>query len=99
MGTKLKHSTASHPPTNGQTEVTNQTFETLLRTLIKPHLKAWDLLVHHTEFAYNRTPSKVTGMSPFKVAYGIDPLSPLDLVPQPTDQKPNIDVVKCVKDI
>nr|GEU89756.1 hypothetical protein [Tanacetum cinerariifolium] len=31
------------------------------------------------EFAYNRTPSKTTGLSPFMVVYGMNPHIPLDL--------------------
>jgi len=59
--------------------------------LIKPHAKAWDLLLPHAEFAHNRAPSKATGLSPLKVVYGIDPISPLDLTPRPLDQKPSAD--------
>ena len=57
--------------------------------------KAWDLLLPHAEFAYNKASSKVTSVSPFKVIYRIDPLSPLDLIPCPSDQKH----VKCVEEI
>ena len=89
LGTKLKYSTTCHPQTDGQTEVTNRTLGTLLRVLIKHQTKAWDLLLPHTEFAYNKTPSKATGLSPFKDVYGTNPLSPLDLIPRPLDQKPS----------
>jgi len=83
LGTKLLFSTTCHPQTDGQTEVTNQTLGTLLRVLIRPNAKAWDLLLPHAEFAYNKAPSKATGPSPFKVVYRIDPLSPNDLTPWP----------------
>jgi len=69
-------------------EVTNQILGTLLRTLIKPHSKAWDLMLSRAEFAYNKASSKATRISPFKVVDGIDPLGPLDLVPRPLDQNP-----------
>ena len=62
LGTKLLFSTTCHPQTDGQTEVTNRTLGTLLRALIKPHAKAWDLLLPHAEFAYNKAPSKATGL-------------------------------------
>jgi len=44
-------------------------------------------LLPHAEFAYNKAQSKATGVSPFKIVYGLDPLGPLDLIPRPLDQK------------
>ena len=99
LGTKLKYSTTCHPQTDGQTEVTNRTLGVLLRTLIKSNLKSWDQLLAHAEFAYNKTPSKTTGMSPFKVVYGIEPLSPLDLTPRSMDSRPHVEATKRVQEI
>jgi hypothetical protein len=99
MGTKLKYSTTCHPQTDGQTEVTNRTLGTLLRTLIKSNSKAWDTLLPHAEFAYNKAPSKTTGLSSFKVVYGVDPLTPLDLVPRAFDEKPSVEATKRVEEI
>ena len=48
---------------------------------------------------YNEAPSKATGLSPFKVVYRIDPLSPNDLTPRPQDQKPHVDATARVKEI
>jgi len=76
---------------DGQTEVTNKTLEVLLRNLIKSNLKSWDQLLAHAEFAYNRAPNKAIGLCPFKVVYGVQPLSPLDLTPRPMDQRANVD--------
>ena len=53
LGTKLLFSTAYHPQTDGQTEVTNRTLTTLLRSLVSKTLKDWDLKLPHVEFAYN----------------------------------------------
>jgi len=93
------YSTTCHPQTDGQTEVTNQILGTLLRALIKPNAKAWDLLLPHAEFTYNKAPSKVASLSPFKVVYGIDPLSPINLTPWPLDQKPSADATVRVEEI
>lgn len=87
LGTKLKFSTASHPQTDGQTEVTNRTLGSLLRSLITTNLKEWEDLVPRAEFAYNRAPSKTTGRSPFEVVYGLNPSTPLDLVVLDTTTK------------
>jgi len=87
-GTKLKYSTACHPQTDGQTEVTNRTLGTLLRVLVKTNVKALDLLLPYAELAHNKAPSKTTGLSPFKVVYGVDPLSSIDLVPREMNEKP-----------
>jgi len=73
------YSTTCHTLTDGQTEITNRTLGTLLRALINPHAKSWDLFLPYAKFAYNKAPSNATGLSPFKVIYGIDPLSPIDL--------------------
>nr|GEY93418.1 hypothetical protein [Tanacetum cinerariifolium] len=89
MGTKLKFSTASHPQTDGQTEVTNRTVRSLLRSLIKTNLKQWEELLPQAEFAYNRAPNKTTGHSPFMVVYGLNPATPLDLVVLDTSSKFN----------
>ena len=67
--------------------------------MIKPHGKAWDLLLPHAKFAYNKAPSKATGLSPFKVLYGIDPVCPLDLTPWLLDQKHSVDAITRVEEI
>jgi len=59
---------------------------TLLRALVKKNIKEWDELLSHAEFAFNRPPSKATGLSPFQVVYGQNPRTPFDLIqiPPPT---------------
>ena len=42
------------------------------------------------EFAYNRTMHISTNFSPFKVVYGFNPLTPLDLSPLPTKEQLNL---------
>jgi len=99
LGTKLKFSTTCHPQTDGQTEVVNRSLGTLLRVLVKKNAKAWDLLLAHAEFAYNRSPNRTTKETPFKIVYGNDPLSPLDLTPLPLKERLSTEASKRVKEI
>jgi len=87
LGTKLLFSTTYHPQTDGQTDVTNQTFTTLLRSLVSKSLKDWDLKLPHADFAYNRSPSYATKHSSFECVYVVNPLTPLDLLPFPTESR------------
>jgi transposase InsO family protein len=84
LGIKLLFSSAYHPQTDGQTEVTNRTLSTLLRVLIKKNIKEW-------EECYNRAKHSTTGKSPFEVVYGFNPLSPLDILPLPLQERINMD--------
>lgn len=53
----------------------------------------------HAEFAYNRTPMRATGCSPFEALYGINPLTPIDLAPLPTDCKVSFEAEKRAKEM
>ena len=81
MGTKLKFSTAFHPQTDGQTEVVNRTLGNLLRCSIQEHHGTWDMLLPQIEFAYNCSPNRTTGTSPFEIVNGFNPRKPIDLNP------------------
>ena len=83
LGTKLLFSTTCHPQNDGKTEVVNRTLGTLLRTVLKKNLKSWEACLPHVEFAYNRAVHSTTNCSPFEIAYGFNPLTPLDLLPMP----------------
>ena len=48
-----------------QTEVTNWTLTTLVRSLVSKSLRDWDPKLPHAEFAYNKSPY-ATKHSPFK---------------------------------
>ena len=83
LGTKLCFSTSHHPQTDGQTEVTNKTLGSILRTLVSKNLRDWDLKLSHAEFSYNKNPSCSTKYSPFECVYGVNPLLPLTLIDLP----------------
>lgn len=89
MGTTLNFSTAYHPQTDGQTEVVNRSLGNMLRALVGDKPKQWDKVLSYAEFAFNRTPNRSTGFSPFEVVYGRIPNGVLELTPLPSFGKKN----------
>ena len=87
LGTKLNFSTSCHPQTDGQTEVVNRSFSTMLRSIMRGNHKSWDEYLSHIEFAYNRVVHKTTNISPVEIVYGFNPLTPLDFLPLPNLQE------------
>ena len=43
------------------------------------------------EYAYNQARHSTTGKSPFEVVYGFNPLSALDILPLPLQERTNMD--------
>ena len=91
LGTELLFSTTCHPQTDGQIEVVNRTLSTLLRAIIKNNIKTWEDCLPHVELAYNRIIHSATKFLPFKIVYGFNPLTPLDLSPLPMSKHVNLD--------
>ena len=77
VGTSLNMSSARHPESDGQTERTIRTITQYLRSFVKYNQKDWDLWLPLAEFCYNSASHSATGMSPFQVNYGRQPLTPL----------------------
>ena len=59
----------------------NRTLSTLLRTVINKNLKNRDEFLACVKFAYNYSVHSATKQSPFEVVFGLNPITPLDLVP------------------
>jgi hypothetical protein len=95
LGTKLLFSTTCHPQTNGQTEVVNRTFSTMLWAVLKDNLRLWEECLPHIEFAYNRSIHSTTKLSPFVVVYGFNPRGPIDLLPLSPSEIVNLDATQC----
>ncbi|PKI47872.1 hypothetical protein CRG98_031746 [Punica granatum] len=81
LGTKLLFSTACHPQTDGQIEVVNRTLSSLIRAVVNKNLKSWDTCLALVEFSYNGSIHSTTRKTSFKVVYGFNLITPLDLVP------------------
>jgi hypothetical protein len=41
--------------------------------LVSDHRSQWDQVLAQAEFAYNDSPNRSTGKSPFQIVYGIHP--------------------------
>ena len=67
--------------------------------MVQKNLKEWDIKLPHAEFAYNRTPTRATGCSPFEALYEINPLTPIDLIPLPTYCKVNFEAETRAKEM
>ena len=82
LGSKLKFSTTNHPQTNGQAERINALLEEYFRHYVTATQKNWVDLLDTAQLCYNLHRSSSTGMSPFELAMGWQPRTPLDVVKQ-----------------
>jgi hypothetical protein len=73
LGTYFSFISAYHPQTDGQTEVVNKILGNLLRSLVTERHNQWDQILPQEKFAYNDSPNRSTGKSPFQILYGMQP--------------------------
>ena len=76
--TKLNIFTARHPRTDGLTERTNETMQTLLRCYTAESGFDWVTHLSMVEFYYNCYINESTTFSPFETTYGFQPSTPAD---------------------
>ncbi|CAN6576605.1 unnamed protein product [Malus baccata var. baccata] len=77
LGTKLFYSTTYHPQTDGQSEMTIQTLEDVLRSSVLHFGDSWHDRLDLMEFSYNNSFHSSIGMSPFEALYGRSCRTPL----------------------
>ena len=70
LDTRLHFSTAFHPHTDGQSERTIQTLETMLRAYVMEFRGSWDTNLALMEFAYKNSYQASIDMAPFEALYG-----------------------------
>jgi hypothetical protein len=78
------------PQTDGQTEVINMTLIQLSRPIIQKNLKNLEDCFSFIKFSYNHIVHSTTDYSPFEIVYGFNPLTPLDLIPLPIDERASL---------
>jgi hypothetical protein len=62
--------------------------------MIKKNLREWEDCWPHVEFAYNRVVHSTPQLCPFEVVYGFKPITPLDLLPLPIQERVNMEASK-----
>src|SRR4051812_36677803 len=70
LGVELRLSTSFHPQTDGQTERTNRTLETILRNFVNQKNNNWNEFLSTTEIAINNSKQASTKFSPFFLNFG-----------------------------
>ena len=85
LGSRLNMSTAHHPQTDGQTEVTHRTIEQILRAHVSPQHDDWSSWLPIAEFAYNNSVSASTHHTPFFANFGYHPTAPSSRVNPASD--------------
>jgi hypothetical protein len=54
-------------------------------------MKSWEEYLPFVEFAYNKTVHSTTDFSRFEIIYGLHPLTPMDLIPLPFEERVSLD--------
>ena len=87
LGTDLRFSTAFHPQTDGQSEVTIRVLENFLRPYVERRPSTWATQLSLAEFAANNAINSSTGFTPFFLNNGDNPKLPQGLmIPSTSNQ-------------
>ncbi|QRV78036.1 integrase core domain protein [Ceratobasidium sp. AG-Ba] len=91
LGIKQALTTAHHPQADGQTEITNQTLEIMLRSYINDSKDNWSALQPALSFSYNTLKHSTTQQTPAFLLRGYEPLKPSDLLANTSQKIPRIE--------
>ncbi|KAJ1691406.1 hypothetical protein LUZ63_015561 [Rhynchospora breviuscula] len=73
-------SSVSHPQSNGLAEVSNRTILEGLKRKIEESKNTWPEYLDEILWAYRTTPRTATGRSPFAMVYGMEAVTPMEIV-------------------
>jgi hypothetical protein len=73
VGDKFSFNSSYQPQIDQQIEVVNRSLKKLSRSLVTEHHNQCDHILPQEEFAYNDSPNRSTGKSPFQILYEMQP--------------------------
>ena len=88
LGADVRYSTAFHPQTNGQSEVTIRVMENFLRPYVERYPSSWSTQLSIAEFATNNAVNASTGYTPFYLNTAVHPVIPSSLLTASTLSTP-----------
>ncbi|RVW60099.1 Gypsy retrotransposon integrase-like protein 1 [Vitis vinifera] len=79
LNIRNSYSTPRYPQCNGQAEATNKTLITALKKRLEQAKGKWVEELPGVLWAYRTTPGRLTGNTPFALAYGMDAIIPTEI--------------------
>ena len=78
MGITNRYSTPAYPQGNGQAETINKVIVSGLKKMLDDAKGRWVEKLPHVLWAYQTTPRRSTGETPFSMSYGVEAVIPIE---------------------